>query len=70
MNELLKTFKKNLTAGKVYRRQELERWSNAIDRHLGELVKEGDLKKLSQGLYKASILNLRDEHHYPRDIVS
>ena len=31
----------------------MERWSNAIDRHLGELVKEGDLKKLSQGLYYA-----------------
>jgi hypothetical protein len=53
MNESLKTFKKNLTAGNVYRRQELERWSNAIDRHLGELVKEGHLKKLSQGLYYA-----------------
>lgn len=53
MNESLKSFRKNLTAGKVYRRQELERWSNAIDRHLGELVKEGDLKKISQGLYYA-----------------
>jgi hypothetical protein len=46
MNESLKSFRKNLTAGKVYRRQELERWSNAIDRHLSELVKEGDLKNL------------------------
>lgn len=53
MNESLKSFRKNLTAGKVYRRQELERWSNAIDRHLSELVKEGYLKKLSQGLYYA-----------------
>jgi hypothetical protein len=53
MNEALKSFRKNLKSGKVYRRQELERWSNAIDRHLAELVKEGDLKKLSQGLYYA-----------------
>ena len=53
INEALKSFRKNLKSGKVYRRQELERWSNAIDRHLSELVKEGDLKKLSQGLYYA-----------------
>ena len=53
MNEALNSFRKNLKSGKVYRRQELERWSNAIDRHLSELVKEGDLKKLSQGLYYA-----------------
>ena len=53
MNEALYSFRKNLKSGKVYRRQELERWSNAIDRHLSELVKEGYLKKLSQGLYYA-----------------
>jgi hypothetical protein len=42
-----------LHAGKVYRREELARISNAVDRHLRELVSEGALKRLAQGLYYA-----------------
>jgi len=47
LNEL----KTHLKAGKVYRRDELSEWSKSVDRHLDELVKEGVLEKLSQGLY-------------------
>ena len=42
-----------LRAGRVYRREELARLSNAVDRHLHELVASGHLKKLAQGLYYA-----------------
>ena len=54
LNEL----KKHLKTGQVYRRADLEQWSNAVDRHIGMLVKEGMLQKLSQGLY-----------YYPRQTV-
>jgi hypothetical protein len=47
VNEL----KKHLKRGKVYRRAELTKWSNAVDRHLGLLLKDGSLEKLSPGLY-------------------
>jgi hypothetical protein len=43
--------KKRLTAGKVYRRAELEPHSSNIDRHLSALVQEGVLTKLQNGLY-------------------
>ncbi|QDL38552.1 hypothetical protein [Rhodoferax sediminis] len=42
-----------LRAGRVYRREDLAPLSNAVDRHLRELVAEGRLKKLAQGLYYA-----------------
>ena len=42
-----------LRAGRVYRREDLARVSNAVDRHLRELVAGGVLKKLAQGLYYA-----------------
>lgn len=42
-----------LHAGKVYRREDLARVSNAVDRHLRELVSGGTLKRLAQGLYYA-----------------
>jgi len=42
-----------LQAGSVYRREDLARLSNAVDRHLNELVSTGVLKKLAQGLYYA-----------------
>jgi len=42
-----------LQAGRVYRREDLARLSNAVDRHLRELVATGKLKKLAQGLYHA-----------------
>ncbi len=47
LNEL----KKHLRAGQVYRRKELAQWSNAVDRHLKQLVDKGVLTKLSGGLY-------------------
>jgi hypothetical protein len=42
-----------LQAGRVYRREDLAGLSNAVDRHLQELVSTGMLKKLAQGLYYA-----------------
>lgn len=42
-----------LRAGHVYRREDLARVSNAVDRHLRELIADGQLKKLAQGLYYA-----------------
>jgi hypothetical protein len=42
-----------LQAGRVYRREDLARLSNAVDRHLNELVSAGVLIKLAQGLYYA-----------------
>jgi hypothetical protein len=50
MNKL-QELKKHLKRGKVYRRADLSKWSKSVDRHLDELVKEGTLQKLSQGLY-------------------
>ena len=51
LNEL----KKHLQPGRVYRRGDLEPWSNAVDRHLKQLLEDGILVKLSGGLY-----------HYPK----
>lgn len=48
LNEL----KKKLRPGQVYRRADLARWSNAVDRHLRELLEEGRLVKVSGGLYR------------------
>lgn len=45
------TLKKQLKPGEVYRRADLQKWSNSVDRHLQVLVKEGALEKLSGGLY-------------------
>jgi hypothetical protein len=47
----LEGIKNQLRPGKVYRRQELGKWSKSIDRDLDALLKDGSLKKLSQGLY-------------------
>ena len=44
---------RTLHAGKVYRREDLAQVSNAVDRHLRELVSGGALKRLAQGLYYA-----------------
>jgi len=41
----------SLRSGKVYRREDLVASSNSIDRHLRELLDDGSLKKLAQGLY-------------------
>jgi hypothetical protein len=50
MNQL-NQLKRHLVKGQVYRRTELANWSKSVDRHLNELVQEGTLQKLSQGLY-------------------
>ena len=47
----LEELKKHLKPGQVYRRADLEQWSTAVDRHLKELVEEGVLQKMSQGVY-------------------
>ncbi len=54
----LQQLKRHLRPGKVYRREQLVRWSNAVDRHLKQLVSDGTLTKLSGGLYA-----------YPKDTV-
>jgi len=43
--------RKRLRSGRVYRRKDLARWSNAVDRHVQQLIQEGRLKKVSGGLY-------------------
>jgi len=47
----LQELKKRLRPGQVYRREDLAQWSNAVDRHLKQLVSEGTLTKLAGGLY-------------------
>lgn len=54
----LEQFKRHLKPGRVYRREDLTRWSATVDRHLKQLVESGVLKKLSGGLYA-----------YPRETV-
>lgn len=49
MNQL----NQHIKNGQVYRRSDLEYYSNSIDRHLAELTSEGLLIKVSQGLYYA-----------------
>jgi hypothetical protein len=48
----LQKLKSHLRPGQVYRRQDLARWSNAVDRHVKSLVADGTLTKLSGGLYE------------------
>ncbi len=50
MNKLLE-LKDKIKPGEVYRRENLSKWSSAVDRHLKELQEEGFLEKVSQGLY-------------------
>lgn len=47
----LKTLRKHLKAGKVYRRADLLPYTTAPDRHLAALVSDGSLTKVSQGVY-------------------
>lgn len=51
MTTKLEEFRKHLRPGQVYRRGDLARWSNAVDRHLRQLVNDGTLTKLGPGLY-------------------
>jgi hypothetical protein len=41
----------HLQEGKVYRRNDLLKWSRSVDRHLHALLEDGVLQKLSQGVY-------------------
>lgn len=47
----LAQLKRRLRSGQVYRRKDLARWSNAVDRHVRQLVEEGRLEKVSAGVY-------------------
>ena len=47
----LDELKRHLKPGAVYRRADVARWSNAVDRHLKELVEGNVLTKLAGGLY-------------------
>jgi hypothetical protein len=47
----LDELKRRLKKGKVYRRDELAKYSTSVDRHLAILLKDGTLNKISQGLY-------------------
>ena len=49
----MQRLKRQIQPGKVYRRSDLEFFSSAIDRHLAQLLKEGVLVKMRQGLYYA-----------------
>jgi hypothetical protein len=43
--------KRRLRPGQVYRRADLARLTNAVDRHVKQLVEDGSLTKLAGGLY-------------------
>jgi len=47
-----------MRSNRVYRRQDLERFSTAVDRNLKNLVKSGVVKKLSGGLYYRPLKNV------------
>ena len=49
----LAELKRHLRPGQVYRRKDLARWSNAVDRHVRLLVSEGRLEKVANGVYMA-----------------
>ncbi len=54
----LDQLKKHLQPGRVYRRADLAQWSRSVDRHAHQLVEQGVLQKLRNGLYycpKASV---------------
>jgi hypothetical protein len=43
--------KNHLRRGKVYRREDLIKWSKSVDRHLEALTEEGTLEKVTSGMY-------------------
>jgi len=54
----LDQLKRHLHPGRVYRRADLAQWSKSVDRHARELIDQGMLQKLQNGLYyypKASV---------------
>jgi hypothetical protein len=48
----IQNLKSHLRRGQLYRRADLEKWSGSIDRELAQLVSEGLLVKIRQGLYE------------------
>lgn len=42
---------KKLIPGKVYRREDLQRYSSSVDRDLRNLVRQGALCKATRGVY-------------------
>jgi len=47
----LAELRRHLRPGQVYRRKDLARWSNAVDRHVRELMDKGRLEKVAAGVY-------------------
>lgn len=47
----LDQLKKHLRPGRVYRREDLAQWSKSVDRHARELLDQGVLTKVRNGLY-------------------
>src|SRR5882757_1853024 len=47
----LEQLRRHLRPGRVYRREDLLRWSRSVDRHLKELTADGTLQKLRTDLY-------------------
>jgi len=47
----LSNLKRRLRLGQVYSCKDLAKWSNAVDRHVRELMDEGRLEKVRRGLY-------------------
>ena len=56
--DTLGKLKRHLRRGSVYRRSDLGRWSSSVDRHLKQLLTDGTLQKMSQGVY-----------YYPKETV-
>lgn len=48
----LENVKAHLKPGQVYRRNDLEKWSRSVDRDVADLVNEGVLVKVRQGIYQ------------------
>jgi len=51
MSNAVSQLKRHLRPGQVYRRADLARHSNAVDRHLQMLVEDNTLQKLRNGVY-------------------
>ena len=49
--EALGQLRSSLKPGQVFRREQLLTKTNAVDRHLHQLLEQGQVEKLSQGLY-------------------
>ncbi|MBE9044029.1 hypothetical protein IQ255_06360 [Pleurocapsales cyanobacterium LEGE 10410] len=47
----LDKLKQHLHSGKVYRRSDLQKWSDSVDLHLEQLQEEGLLQEFAEGLY-------------------